>query len=137
LSADHTLELRQAVVERIRADTALAALWDDRFYGEKPPSDPVKPFGRYGYDTMAAFNPSGISGGAVDVTIHTFAQGQSTDELKALNAAVVTALDGITLDLNGGSWCYGLTFVRSQTLPDGSDGFHGVLQFNALTGIED
>ena len=134
MSADLTLELRQAIVAHLRGFAGLQALWDQRFYGEKPPTEPLKPFGRYGYDDMAPFNPECISGGSVNVTIHTFTQGDSTDTLKRINAQVIEALEDTKLDLDGGGWCYDLSFVRSDTLPDGIDGWHGVIRFNALTG---
>jgi hypothetical protein len=137
MAVDLTLPLREAVVALIRANGPLVALWEGRFYGERPPSDTEWPFGRYGYDTMAPFNPACITGNAVDVTIHTFSQSPDTKEIKLINAAVIVALDDATLNLDGGGWCYDLTFVRAQTLPDGPDGHHGVLQFNALAGIED
>lgn len=137
MTVDLTLPLRKAVVEHLRGYAPLVALWDQRFYGERPPAQLTFPFGRYGWDDLAPFNPSCISGGRVGVTIHTFDQSQDTSKIKLINAAVITALDDTKLDLDGGGWCYDLTFVRAQTLPDGPDGFHGILQFNALTGKED
>lgn len=136
-AVDHTLQLRQAIVQHLRANAGLIALWDQRFYGERAPLALVWPFGRYGWDDMAPFNPACITGNLIDVTIHTFSQSEDTDEIKRINAAVITALDGATLDFDEGGWCYDLTFVRAQTLPDGPDGHHGVLRFNALTGQEE
>lgn len=135
MAVDLTLPLRQAVVTHLRGLQPVSDIVSDRVYGEKPPTDPEFPFTRYGYDTMAPFSAQCVDGGQVDVTIHTFAKGASTDALKPLNAAVVNGLDGAQLELDEG-WCLDITFVRAQTLPDGPDGFHGVLFFTALTGIE-
>lgn len=133
MAVDLSLELRQAIVVYMRANAGVVAQLGQRFFGERPPEDVEWPFARYGFDTVDPFLATGVNGGEIDVTIHTFAKGDSTDVLKPINKAVVAALDDAQLELDDG-WCLDLTFVQAQTLPDGPDGFHGVVRFTALTG---
>jgi len=135
LSVDLSLSLRQGVVSYLRAHAGVGLLVpSEQIYGERPPSDHSWPYVRYGWDTVVPFSAQCVDGGEITFSIHTFAQGSSSDVIKVINAAIVAALDDAELELDEG-WAIDLTFVRAQTLPEGPDAFHGVLDFTALTGV--
>jgi hypothetical protein len=48
--------------------------------------------------------------------------------------AIVKSLDDAQLDMDEGG-VVDISFVQSQTLPDGPDGFHGIVYFTALIGV--
>ena len=134
MGVDLTLPLRQSIVVHLRADPAVVAIVGQRVFGERVASeDLVWPFIRYGFDTADQFVAQGIDGVSVDVTLHTFSKADSTDNVKALNAVVIESLDDAQLVLDDG-YAFDMTFVQVQTLPDGPDGFHGVVRFTALIG---
>lgn len=134
MGVDLTLSLRQAIVMHLRADAAVVAIVGQRSFGERVASSDLEwPFIRYGFDIVDQFVAQGIDGGSVDVTLHTFSKADSTDQIKLLNAAVIESLNDTELVLDDG-YVFDLSFVQVQTLPDGPDGFHGVVRFTALTG---
>jgi hypothetical protein len=123
MARNHSLDLRKAVVARLKADAGLIALVPaERVFGEQPSALPAWPFVRYGEDSVRAFS--------ADLPIHSFSKGPFTDEVKRLDAAVVDALDGVSLDIGGGTKAF-FTWDRSNLMRDGDEAsaWHSVAQF--------
>jgi hypothetical protein len=68
MARNHSLDLRKAVVARLKADAGLIALVPaERVFGEQPSALPAWPFVRYGEDSVRAFS--------ADLPIHSFSKG--------------------------------------------------------------
>ena len=130
--ADLSLPLRQALVTALRASSAVHALVADRIY-DAVPTDPVRPYLRYGIPIIAPYEASEISGADIDVTIHVFDVGPDNSRAYAIAKAVKDALDETTPDLTGG-YTLSLVWTGSQALGDeeGSAFVHHLVQFNAV-----
>lgn len=127
------LQLREAIVTILKADAGLLALVTaGSIYGEYPGAQPERPFVRYGEDDAAPARSTCWEGAVVAFPVHAFSADKFTDEVKGLNAAIVTALDGKVITLEGGSKAT-ILWQRSQVLRDGADpnAFHGFNQFEA------
>lgn len=133
MAQDLSLGLREAIVAYIRSDAVVMA-YLDQFYGERQPADAAWPFGRYGFDTAQKFQVSGVDGNEIEVNLHVFAKGESSDAVKPVMKALVKSLDDAQLSMDEGG-VVDISFVQSQTLPDGPDGFHGIVTFTALVGV--
>jgi hypothetical protein len=135
-----SLRLRQATVQRLRADTDLIGigtppLSDDaemkRIYGRRQPATLTWPFVRV---SVADEGPL-RKGTEVRVTIHTFAKKQFDDQCEAMNAAVQASLEGAVLVLSGARKAF-MIWIGSQVIPDASEAsaWHGVNSFTATIG---
>lgn len=135
LPSDHSLVMRQAVIQVLRESPHLSAVIpSDRIYGEETPSDPVWPFIRYGLSDATPYESSCGAGSEHNITIHTFARGPGTDSVSVINALVLDALQGANfpiepLKLNSFDWL-GTRVLRDT--PEASN-YHGVLRFSAQT----
>lgn len=138
--SNHALKVRQAIITRLRqvvpaAGVGMSAL---SIYGEESPPDPAWPFIRYGLPSETIYEASGWGvGSEQDVTIHAFARGPGMDNVTALAAAVVAALDNSQLaveplGLLGIDWTE-TTYLRDT--PEASD-YHAVIRFTVGT-LED
>ncbi len=127
MTIDRTLALRQAIVSALKSDAGLTAIVPAaRVNGERAEANPVFPFTRYGITDARRTS--------IDVPIHAFSKAEYTDEVAGINAAIVTALDGRTLDLGGGEKAY-LTWAGSTIIPDAAEAgvYHGINRFSSAT----
>jgi hypothetical protein len=129
MAVDPTLPLRQAVIRTLRADDALTALLPaERIYGERSPAELTWPFVRYGQADI------GQVGGSLP--IHVFSKQQFTDEAASIASAIVDALDGRSLALDGGRKAT-LTWPEAsgtQIIPDSAeaDAWHAIIRFDVM-----
>jgi hypothetical protein len=130
-----SLRLRQATVQRLRADADLVAIGTppvgDRIYGKRQPPELTWPFVRV---SVADEGPL-RKGTEVRVTVHTFSKAQFDDECETMNAAVQTSLEDAVLELTGARKAY-MSWIGSQVLADASEAsaWHGVNSFTATIG---
>lgn len=127
-----SLSLRQAIVQRLRADTDLTALVpSERIYGLRSPATLIWPFIRYGAPDETPIR----LGTQLRVTLHAFSKAQFEDEASNIVAALQTSLEDAVIDLDGGLKAY-LAYVGSQILADGAeaDAWHGIGTWTATIG---
>jgi hypothetical protein len=134
MANDPSLDLREAVVTRLRATSALTAITTaDKVFGEQP-TDPLpeRPFTRYGVDDITPREDGCWSGATVEFPIHSFSQKKFTDEIRQMNAAVASALHDAVLDLGGGMKST-ITWLGSTVRRDAADvkAWHGTARFRA------
>jgi hypothetical protein len=131
-----SLSLRQAIIERLRADTTLASLGsptlgdDDRIY-ERTRSALTWPFVRYdGPDEIPL-----RQGTQIRFAVHAFSKAKFTDEVAGIDAAIQGSLEDAVIELSGGLTAY-VVWIGSQILADPAeaDAHHGVNAFNAVIG---
>lgn len=137
MAQDTSLPLRRAVVRTLRADTELIAIVPaDQNYGMRSPASPPFPFTRYGSPDAIPLRAQCLDGANVGFTVHSFSAAEFEDECASINAKLVAALDGRTLDLAvdaGFPTKAHLVWTGSQILPDAGDAslWHGVNRFEA------
>jgi len=131
--SDHSVEIRKAVITKLKGAGAVAAIVAARVHDEVP-AEPTWPFIRYGLADLAPYATSCADGSDHEITIHTFSKGAGSGAIGALNAAVVTALDDAELDL-GALGFYGIDWLGTQVMPDGAEksAYHGIIRFAART----
>lgn len=137
MSTDHNLQIRRAVLPRLKAETVIASLTTGRVYGEQPPSEPEWPFLRYGFSIGTATEWSCVEGSENAVTVNVFARGPGTDECDRLNKATIRALDGKTLQLEAdpdtgqSATAIEVTHLGSEIMRDTTEAndYHGVNRF--------
>lgn len=135
---DHSLEMRQAIVTKLRATPSIVALIADRFYGEKVPAGRVFPFGRYGLPVTEGSEWSGGDHGRVgsrhEITLHAFAMGPDMDECSKIAKAIVATLNGAELPLLG-IGLIGIDWDRTDIIRDTeeAEAYHAVIRFEAET----
>ncbi|MBI1179104.1 MAG: DUF3168 domain-containing protein [Alphaproteobacteria bacterium] len=133
MGIESSLEVRKAVIPRLRASSSLTALVPaERIYPPRTPAEPDWPFIRYGQPDTAPFRATGIDGAEIDFSVHTFSKAPGEDEASRINAAVVATLDGAVLDLPGGFKAH-ITWTGGQVIPDGGDpdAWHAFSTFRA------
>lgn len=133
MAADHSLDLRIAVVKTLKNDAQIATITEGRVH-DTPPARVLWPFVRYGMPLTMPYEASCWSGSEHDVTIHAFATGASTDAVATLAKAVVRVLDDADLPLDP-LGLVGLDWVRTQVIRDTeeADGWHAIIQFTCQT----
>jgi len=134
-SRDHSLPLRQAIVEKLLASDTIVAIVEDRVYGQKPDADPTIPFIRTGPSVSTPYEATGWGEGSEGaVVVHAFAQGPGEDKCSQLAAEIVAVLEEDSLPLEG-IGLVGIQWERTQVLPDlgATDSWHAVINFRATT----
>jgi hypothetical protein len=138
MGQDHSLELRESVVRKLKMTPDVTAIVAQRIYGEqviaKKGSD--WPFIRMGLPDILPFGASGWDGNEHAFTVHTFAMGPATDAITRLNKAVVEHLDEKDLPIWSGIKA-SIGWVRTQVIRDTAEAgaYHGIIQFEVLTYI--
>ena len=129
LAIDHTLPLRRAIVRHLKADSRVTAKQPAaQIYGMRQPAQTDWPFTRYGQpDTRAAG-----AGSDTSVTLHVFSKATFEDECAEIARALVTALEGAVLWLEGGVRA-DISWRDSQIIPDAAEAnaWHGLVRFSA------
>jgi hypothetical protein len=130
-----SLRLRQATVQRLRADTDLIAIGTppigERIYGRRQPPELTWPFVRV---SVADEGPL-RKGTEVRVTVHSFSKAQFDDECEAMNGAIQASIEDAVIDLSGARKAF-MSWIGSQVIPDASEAsaWHGVNSFTATIG---
>lgn len=135
MPADHALEMRQAIVKRMReTGSAVQVICDARIYGEQPPAEPLKPFVRYGVPVTLPYEASGWDGSEHSIVVHGFTGGsKDTDDINALAKAISATLENSELNL-GSLGLVGIDWRGTEILRDG-EGYHAVVRFSATTVV--
>lgn len=130
-----SLQLRQATVQRLRADADLIAIGDtpigDRIYGRRQPAILTWPFIRI---SVADEGPL-RHGTVLRLTVHSFSKAQFDDECEAINGAIQASIEDAVLQLSGARKAF-MSWIGSQVIPDAAeaDAWHGVNSFTATIG---
>lgn len=135
--ADHDSELREAIINALKADDDVAAIVGSRVYGTQPPAKPDWPFVRYGFPIVTPFKAQGWRGAVYELTINAFCKGGAGAEaaVDALARAIVFALDEIDVPISGAGGVVMLQWTRKQVIRDTDEAgaYHGIVQFDAAT----
>lgn len=110
---DYARLVRRAVLTRLKADPGVLALIPKAsIYPTTVPANPSFPFARYGAVSTTPFRLSGLNSSATRFSVHAFTgsvkndTGQVTetaeDRAGKIAEAIMTALDGYVLPLDGG-----------------------------------
>ena len=127
-----SLTVRQQNLTALKSYSALSALVPaSRIYPEQPPSEPARPFIRYGLPVMLSYEQQGRAGSNERVSIHAFTQSEGTDELQAIVRQVIACMNSYeTSDpppFNVIEWEWiGVTILRDSA--DATD-YHAVIEF--------
>lgn len=131
MAIDHSLEVRRAVVARLRSDIGVTALVGDRIYDD-PPADPIWPFIRYGVPIVGNYEATRLEGSTHRITIHAFDKGPGTAGAMKIGAAVVAAMKTLAFaDLS----IIDLEWMDTRILNDPSTrgAYHAVVEFQLIT----
>jgi hypothetical protein len=128
--SDHSNALRGAIIEKLKADAGISAIYADRVYDEVV-ALPTWPFIRVEVSGALLYENSCRKGSEMGPIVHTFHKGPGTKAVAEGNAAVTDCLDDAELPLEPLGF-YGIDWARSQILPDGDEksAYHGVNQFS-------
>lgn len=127
-----SLSLRQAIIQRLRADANVTALVAaDNIYGQRSPAVIAWPFVRYGAPSETPIR----KGTQIRITLHAFSHATFEDEASNICAALQASLEDAAIDLGGGLTAY-MTYVGSQIMSDlaEADAWHGMATWNATIG---
>jgi len=135
MAIDTSLQLRQAVIETLRADNDVIALVpEDRNYGMRTPAALEWPFTRYGAPDAIPFKGQCLDGAVISFTLHNFSKQMFEDECAAINAVQAAKLDGLTIALGGDNEADAhIRWVGAQIVPDAAEAsaWHGINRFEA------
>lgn len=135
MARDLSLQLREAIITRLRADAQLIALVPPaRIYGMRQPATTLWPFTRYGStDTKPALAQC-WDGQVVNLTLHAFSKAQYEDEVAQISSAIAEALGGAVLTLEDAEASKAhLRWRQSQIVPDAAEAsaWHGIVRLEA------
>lgn len=132
MSTEPSLELQGSVVSTLKNTGAVSALIGQRVY-DKPPAGPTFPYATVGDDQVLQDHAECLEGSVeINSNIHVWSRAIGKVEAKKIAGAIVTALNGSVLSVNG----YRLvsiqhTDTRHLDDPDGITS-HSVVSFRAL-----
>lgn len=131
---DHDLALRRAIVARLKADPAVAAIVGVRVYEEVVPN-PTWPFIRYGLPIVEPIKVDGWHMASHALTIHAFAEGPGTDQVSALRRAIYNALDEAEVEIEGQGVVCSIAYSGHNTGRDTAEAsnYHAAIEFEAAT----
>lgn len=133
--------VRRAVLQRLKADTALTALVPaDSIYPQAIPSEPTWPFIKLGPTGTLRLRAACVNGGLVSVDVHAFARARvsggqvvetAEDHASRIGAAIEAALADNRITLEGGPTA-NIELGDIRLLQDQEpDAFHWFAQLNA------
>lgn len=135
MASDHTLIMRQAIVQRLQAAAPVLALVPSlSIYGEQPPAAPTWPFIRYGMPTTQEYESSCGDGSEHDIMIDVFAHGPGMDLCTKICAAVAASLENAPLAVEP-LQLVSIDWRGTQVIRDGAEmsAYHGMVRFAAVT----
>lgn len=140
---DYSRAVRRAALPALKTTPGVTALVAaSEIYPSTVPAAHGWPFIRWGTPIASPFRATGLDSSTIRVTIHGFCKvlldgsGALIDTAESqgekIGAAIVTALDGRVLDLDGGMHV-NFTWVGTNLSPDGADAdaWHAAVQFEA------
>lgn len=133
--------VRRAVLARLKADPALAALVPPAsIYPQAVPKEPVWPFIKLGPTGTLRLRAACVRGGLVSVDVHAFARARkeggaevetAEDHASRIGAEIEALLDGVNIALEGGAKAK-VELGDIRLLQDSEpDAFHWFAQINA------
>lgn len=136
MARDSSLYVRRAVVSRLKAEAAVAAIVASRVYGLSPPATPTWPFVKMQPPTAVPLRATGLDGTRIAFRVSGFAKGADETEASILAQAIGSCLDGLTVPLSDAPWPARLSHInwRSTDIfrdPEEATGFHASLVFDA------
>lgn len=132
MSADPSLDLQGAVVQRLRNAAGVLALVGDRVFDHVPPQTPF-PYVSYGSDSLIQDDVSCITAYEVSVQIDVWSRAEGQPEMKRIAGAIRAALHDAEFDVGTD---HALVLMEHETTryigdPDGIT-LHGAITFKAL-----
>lgn len=136
---DHTIPVRRAVLAQLKGNTGVTALvLVERIYPQSTPPNPTWPFLRFGAPRATPLRASCVAGNEIPFDIHSFAKPRESggqvvetaeDHAGRIGSAVVSALDGQALSIEGGTIRIRWTGSILLQDPEEADAFHHVASF--------
>ena len=132
MSTEPSLELQGAIVSKLKSTSAVTTLIAQRVY-DKPLASPTFPYVTVGDDQVLQDHAECLEGSVeINSNIHVWSRVPGKVEAKKIAGAIVTALNGAALSVNG----YRLvsiqhTDTRHLDDPDGLTS-HSVVSFRSL-----
>lgn len=139
MARDLRLQLREAVITYLRANTALIALVPaESIHGERVPSQRTRPYIAMSKLSVEGFEASCINGGRIEIRLNVFTSGADSGPVIKISSTLAEELDDAQLELDDG-WCLDITYVRTNQVSGGTEttDWHDVVVFSALTGVGD
>ena len=136
MARDSSLYVRRAVISRLKAEAAVAAIVASRVYGLSPPATPTWPFVKMQPPTATPFRATGLDGARIAFRVSGFAKGPDETEASILGEAIAMCLDGLSVALTDAPYPARLTdtqWTGTQTIrdPEEATGWHAFVSFEA------
>jgi uncharacterized protein DUF3168 len=129
---DPSADLQTVITDRLKADSAIAALIGDRVF-DRIPNVPTFPYVSFGNSQVIPVSADAIDAAETFVTLHTWDRFKGFDKSKSLGPLVIAALHEADLDTPGSvTLSVLLQSVNYLRDPDGLT-THGVMTFSILT----
>lgn len=126
---DLSLIVREEIVTHLRAqatlDGVVAPVPPDRVFGEQPPALPVKPFVRFGFPIVSAYEHSGRAGSESRLTLNGFSDKEGTKEIYSIANALVRYMSTF---LPTGFGLIENEWIGTQYIRDGKE-YHAAVEF--------
>lgn len=129
---DPSFGLQQAIMDKLKAAPAVAALVADRIF-DRIPNVPTFPYVSFGNTEVNPVSAEGIDAADCFITLHTWDRFKGFDKTKMLGPQVINTLHDEPLAIGeGGVKSLLLDSVNYIRDPDGLTS-HGILTFSVLT----
>ena len=122
MSRDYRVAARRAIVSRLTGNVGGAAI-----HGEGLPGAPTWPFVLVGPSSVVPFDPSCVDGSSVALSVHSFAEGASSDAAGALADLVVQRLGNANFTFEDKS--FSITWQGGGITLKDDKGWHVVSDF--------
>lgn len=133
MAADSRALLVEAMIAALKADPAVGALIGDRIYDTQPARGAKMPYSAFGEVSGGPWDTKTEDGMEVTVTLNTFSQSESSQEVRLVQAAISDVLDDAALSIAGHDVVdVLLLFVTNFPDPEASTQ-QGVQRFRAWT----
>lgn len=128
---DHADEVREAVIEHLKATAGIKALVGGRVHDE-PKTNPKWPFIRYGTPISGGFEATCWDGSEHRITLHGFAKGPGRKPAQTLAKAIVAAMEAFSPTTLG---IVSLEWIGSQVQPDPAEksAYHAIVEYEVVT----
>lgn len=134
--ADHTIDIREAVVTHLLAASAVTAIVSSRGYGQRVPANVEWPYFHVGVLVTDPYEAQGQAGSDAEFAIHAYARGPDDAPCGALSKAIVAAMsdDALPFDSLG---LVSMDWLGTQIMGDDGESadYHGIIRFRIVTTV--
>lgn len=137
-ASDYSLQVRRAVLIKLKSDVVFSGLVGGRVYSESPPAKPTFPFARWGFAVSTPEGWSCTSGASMSCQLSVFSKSSGTDECARLirNAVRVLDLKPLVLEADQDSGIAATAFdvqvTQTQIIRDTAEAecYHGIISLS-------